>query len=484
MPGAVISETSTGRSLLLGEEDARKKERIIMEEGDEPEFDPSKYRPRHHERAGIRINDRELENLKKLYSHVVVHDFGDMYHLTDEERQQVNDSYKLFTVIRQVRTKYRKLNEFVKAYRKVLYVVKEIAKTNGAMDPDVFVEKVISGKIRIYGVRFPRLIMPKRQRRELNWDTISEYILNEELDPLELVRPANPKQDWTTVPEDPEKEMQHYFGMSYQKYVKDIQYDTSKIIDPEDFEAVSGENVMVPMSRLELLKLIRNNKEFGSKLKETVLKFRKFSEMERRLRGDDSYSSTVFDVTYDDINTIRDMDEERNLLKRVKKPTYEFNGHFLDGNAVDRFLFEADERLDNKTKVRLPASSQTMTVAEFKEELLREELEKLGYNIRKLYGIEEEEKAVKKKVEKEAKRLKRIKKMLTESDKRQHKKTKLVGFNVKRIEECVNSDKKKKSKKQKKKDKKHKKEIDQITLMQSAFEDFKEYEESMLNFDD
>lgn len=486
---AVIVETSTGKSMLLDDEEKKKKR--VHPEREDPN-DVTKYvsyRPRHHERARIRLTEKEIEDRRKLYSQVVVHDFGDSYHMSEEEREKNNQWYRLSRELSQVKSQYKRLDKFILAYRKVLSVVKIIAEKNIVMSSDKFVKKVIAGDIRINGVKFPKLLMPKKKRKEMNWDLITQYIVNEKLDPMELMRPETPSVDWDTVVTNPKEEMKRLFGMSYEKYVKNVP-TTPTVVDFDDPDSLEGKNVIVPMNQLELIRFIKENKSLGPAMKDAILKFRKFSKMERQMRGDDydDYHQSVFLTKYDDIEIIRDMDEERNLLRKAKKSDkFEFSGDFTNDDNVNQFVYESDEYLSKKLKVRMKGSyaDSVMTLSEMEEEELRELLEAKQWNIRSLYGIRQEEQNVKKKVKKEQKRLKKIKEALIKSEKKDGKKTSMVGFKVTaKKDNGVNSKKKKKSKKQEKKYKKDKRRIEMLLLEQSARKDYAEYENSMLNFDD
>lgn len=486
---AVIVETSTGKSMLLGDEEKKKK--IVRPESEESD-DVTRYvsyRPRHHERARIRLTEKEIEARRKLYSQVVVHDFGDSYHMSEEEREKSNQWYQLSRQLSQVKSQYKRLDKFILAYRKVLSVVQIIAEKNIVMPPNKFVKKVIAGDIRINGVKFPKLLMPRKKRKEMNWELITRYIVDDRLDPIELMRPETPTIDWDTVVDDPKEEMKRLFGMSYEKYVKNVPTE-STVVDFDDPDSLEGKNVIVPISQLSLIRFMKEDKTLGPALKDAILKFRKFSKMERQMRGEDedSYHNLVFETKYDDMEIIRDMDEERNLLRKMKKKDeFEFSGDYTNDDSVNQFVYESDEYLDKKLKVRIKGSysDTVMTISEMEEEELRELLESKQWNIRSLYGIGKEEENVKKKVKKEQKRLKKIKDALIQSERKHEKRTSMVGFKVTaKKDNGINSGKKKKSKKQKKKDKKNKRRMEQLLLEQSARKDYAEYEQSMLDFDD
>lgn len=484
---ALITETSTGRSLLVGDS-VQEKEVKKQEQREHSMEERLHYRPKNHERAQIKLSEKDINKLRNLYSSVVVKDFGDMYHLTEQERKEKNRLYEVQKSLQEVKTKYNRLDRFVENYRLVLQAVKEIGKTNIVMDEDTFLKKALSGKIKINGIIFPKLIMPKKKRKEINWEVVSEYILDPRLDPQDLVAKKRPDVDWDTMPENPEEEMLRLFGTTYKKYVKNIK-SKNEPVDFEDDEYIEEHNIIKPMSRLDLLRLMKDNKDFGSQLKEMFIKFRKFSAMERALNSDEvgGYTS-YYSSAEDDMNEIRTRDEERNLLRKTKSNVGLFTGSFMDDTAISKFEYESDEYLKKKIKVKFGpgyrSSGDRVSIAEFEQETIREHLEEDGWDVRSLYNITKEEKRVKKKVKKDAKRIEKIKKALTQSEERRGKKTKLVGFEMKRVKEDINSSKKKKSKKGKKLSKKAKKKMKQEAIFNTAYSNYEDYEEAMLNFDD
>ena len=100
---SLITDTSTGKSLMINEQDAREREktrRRLIDSDDLTEDEKRRlaasYRPKQRERIAVKIPDTEVEYLRKLYSTVVVHDFGDIYHMTNEERKDANQLHDLF----------------------------------------------------------------------------------------------------------------------------------------------------------------------------------------------------------------------------------------------------------------------------------------------------------------------------------------------------------------------------------------------------
>lgn len=473
---SLICDASTGKSI---EEDDKKKDlddlKQIKKQMDEEENNPRRGTkpPIKFKRMKIKFDEKEIEDKRKLYESVVVQDFGDIYHMTDEERKADNELYEMFTSIQQVKTKYRKLDQLVIAYRKILNVVKAIAKQNTlVVDEEKFINDVLSNKIILYGIRFPKYSVPKKKRKETNWELVSQYILDDSLDPKDLVQQSNDYYEWDKIEEDPEESMQDVFGMTFEEFMEGN--NLSNDHGPVDFdtpEEYIGENVIIPEDRLQLIKLRRKDKDLGNFLKDITQGFKKASQFDSETRRFDSY---IWNSTYSDLDEIRDMDEDRNLLKK-KKYEPEFNGHFMDSDSVHKYLYDADEYLKTHEKVRDEYSGKYITVQEYEESELSNYLEECGWNIRKLYNIEEEMRKVKRKVKSDEKRNKKIRKSIIEADERKKKRVVRRGFEVvveNDDEKGVNSKKKKKSKKEKKR-RKH------ISNMLPKSSDFDDYERMM-----
>lgn len=471
---ALIRDASTGKALDKNpyeekRKEEKRKEKELLEQG----FDPKvPYKPRAVKRIPVKLNDDELKHLNEIYGEVAVLDFGDMYHLTDEERKEKNDMYDLFKTIRNVKTKYKRLDEYVINYRKILHVVKEIAKTNGIYSPEKFLKKVLEGEIILYGIQFPKYNVSRKKRREVNWSVVTEYIMNDKLDPKDLLIERRGGIDEYDVVENPAQMMKTYFGKSYEEFVNGVETG-NHYVDTDDLESYRGENIAVPIPLREISEDFKYDKGAAMTIRDAVLEMRRASKYSNPYDSD--YSGSVFDQIDSDIQYIQEMDEERNYFKKKKKDVPEFHGSLLTSKDVDKYSYDVDEYVNSHTKVNIEGS--VMTIQEYNEEELRRELEENGWNIRKFYGIGDDEKRMKRNVARENKRLKKIKDRMIEASKRREKKVKTVGFSVKKVDKDgnkVNGKKKKKSKVSKK----GKKDL-KSTAFNFDAEDFDAYAKSM-----
>ena len=475
---SLFRDCSTGKALDKDlYEEQKKEEKKKLKQMEDAGYDPnSPYTPRKREIIDIHLTDKEMAHLEDIYSRSIVHDFDDLYHLTDEERHQENELYDLFRSIQNVKTKYKRIDEYVINYRKVLKVVKEIAKTNGVYDPEEFEKKVLKGEIMLYGIQFPKYNVPKRKRKQVNWEQVAEYIANEKLDPKELLVEKRTGSNEYDVIENPNIAMKTYFGTSYEEFMKRGDF-RNEAVDITDTESIRGKNIATPITLREIANDTKFNKDLGSFIRNSILDMDK--SMRMRNYWNDEDSRDVFSDIDDDVRRIREMDEEREYFGKKKSSIPEFTGSFLSDKDSDKYAYEVDEYLRTHSKVR-NFNGQIMTVQESEEEALRENLEEEGWNIRKFYGMDENEKAAKREAARENKRLKKIKERMIEQNRRKKQKVETVGFRVKKVdddENGVNTKKKKRSKKYKKADKKAR----QAELFNDAYDDFETYAQSMLD---
>ncbi len=139
--------------------------------GSKTENEPQKY-----EKENVYVPESYLKKIDSTYEYVVVNDFGDDYHLTEEEKREKNKYYEAFKPLIRSRKTYRKLNEYIDVTRSAIKCLRLVAETNGIMDPDKFIRNYFKGKISIDGLFFPKY--KGKDRKDLAWDVVSEIIVN------------------------------------------------------------------------------------------------------------------------------------------------------------------------------------------------------------------------------------------------------------------------------------------------------------------
>ena len=484
---SLISDISTGESLVRDlnevEKEEEKKYLESLEEDDGSGRPRYRFQTRERKRIPVRLSEKELESLRQEMSEVVVHDFGDMYHLNDEERKEENRMYEIYMSIQNVKTKYKKLDEFVRASRKIMIAIKEIAEHNMVYDPKEFVDKVLKGEIIITGINFPRYSAPKKKRREVNWALVSQMIENPEMDESVLMQTGKGDIDQYDTVYDPEESMETMFGYSYEDLLN-INHGGNELI--EDFDDVPQDvNAAIPRRIREVAEdfAMGEGRKASNRIRDMFLDLRK----EAMFRNyDRDMSRNVANSNAEDIAIIRAEDEERNYFRNKKEIVPTFHGNVLKSGDVDKFEYEVDEYLDEHTTVTNYRGT-TMTVKEMEQEKLKEYLEECGLDVRKFYQLGKREEEAKKRVKAENKRLKKIKDRMLNNDSKRKKKVEQVGFSVRRVddesdEDRVNHKKKKKNKKGHKQGKRLGRMLDEAY---GKMDDYEEYRRAMMDdYDD
>jgi hypothetical protein len=132
------------------------------------------------------FSPEKRKELEEIYQRVVVNDYGDEYHMSEEDRKKKSQYYEAFTKVNKCKRKFRKIDEYVKVYRLVIDCIKLVAEDNGIYDPIEFTKKVLRGKIKLFGLHFPKYI--GKDKKEINWEYVSQYISDTSKDPSELIK--------------------------------------------------------------------------------------------------------------------------------------------------------------------------------------------------------------------------------------------------------------------------------------------------------
>ena len=241
--------------------------------------------------------------MKKAYTRVAVHDYGDKYHLSEEERKKRFRYYEAFAKVSRCKRKYRKLDEYVKVYRLCLDCLKIVAEDNGAYEPNEFMKLVIKGDIKVFGLNFPKYV--GRDRKDINWEYVAEFISDYSRDPSELVR----KKDSPTLTMTEEESLKMLFDEDQLNEIIDSienpKEDEVFMPFDEDDEYETRDNVAVVADKKETKKLIKFAPEFLKCAKEEIREQRRRGSVNSRL------NSLTFELVEDDFEYISRMDRER-----------------------------------------------------------------------------------------------------------------------------------------------------------------------------
>lgn len=420
-------------------------------------------------RKKIKLTKEREEMMLKSYETVCVNDFGDDYHMSDIEKEKRSELYKVFKKMRVCKTKYRKIDEYVRAYRTAIECIEAVSQQNKIYGNDDFISQVLKGKIKMVGLKIPKYI--GKDKRYINWDIVSEYIANPELNEKELVRSKGGDTFEIFTKDDLEREKEILFdGKIEEMYEPLTDLDFERYgFDPDD-EEVGDRNICVPIKRKHIRSLQKSCPVI-------IEKFRQSLKDEKLKRECVEYGFSMAEMQYDDLAIIQEKDSVRGYKSKYLPPV--FKGDASKTKDVDRFLYECEEF--EYTKVKHNYNGTTMTPEEYNEQQVKEQLEMAGWNVRNLYKYKSDEKKMRKQYKIDAKKEKKLKARLVEISKRNETREKYLDIN----DTSINSKKKKKSKKVKKIDTKmHKKFSNE--LFERTGKDFEDYERELFgySFDD
>lgn len=419
----------------------------------------------------VYIPPEELDELRELYSKVIVQDFEDEYHMSKEERESLQKRFsKFFRLKRNFAKKIRRLDKYIEACRLVFEIINDTAEENGVMDKDVFITDVLRGKITIEGLTIPKYV--GKGKKTLNWDYIMEYIIDPTRDVKELIASQESSKCKDLENEDDDISLDDIPKDAYEAIMQEI--DNYKPPTKSFYDGSDGEGYATIESDSQRKKLVKLSPGYSRKLKELY-------NNGKPTRG----NSYLWQIEDEDSKWIREFKEYKEQKEGDFRP--EFTGSIMDSDAVGRYLYELDEWERDHDLVKY---GQAMITREQKDQLdLKGILESNGYNLRNLYGNKERLKKLDKARSIQSKKIKSLKAMLSELNKEQ-KSTNLEGLNgsIKAIDlggDKVNKKKKKKDKKKPKgkKAKKMQKDFESVLLdaVGSNDKDMKAYEKRMTN---
>lgn len=382
-------------------------------------------------KKNLYISPERLAKMESTYGVSIVHDFGDEYHLTDEEREAQNNYYKLFARLNKCKRKYRKINEFVDCARISLQCLQAVAENNTVYKPDEFMSLVMKEKIIVNGWFYPKY--NGRDRKQLSWDYITEFILSD-IDSKELLKQKSNENEFLTEDEleeeakilFSEEEYTHIFekpdpNQTYREEVHVIDLDEEEIDDNSNLAIYSNKD---------------DTKEFIKAAPELLILAK---ELRKEMKSNDQLNRYISDIRMDDIEAIEEYDNKRNFVSDSDVP--KFKGDITNDKDYHKYLRAL--KLYEETQIKVNYSGKMRTEEEIKELQLKEALESAGWNIRVLYDNQFKEKKLKKALKADKKREKKLKEQLTKVQDRSKRR---MGIDI-----DEESSKKKKKKKNKKK---------------------------------
>lgn len=374
------------------------------------------------------------EEILKEYEVVVVNDFNDEYHMSEEERKTKFRFYEAFAKVRRSKRKFQKLNEFVTAFRHCLECLDVVSEHNGVYPPDKFKSLVLRGEIEVFGLRFPKYV--GKNRKDINWEYISKFILDNSLNPDDLVKTKTTELDNISDDELVEK---LFTNDELQEFTNILQApeDTVSVSYDESDENCTREDIVVIDSKKSMKKLIDMAPDVLKTVRDVV-------KAERKLRAIQMHtSSIVFDLTDDDMEKIEKFDRRYNFISDSDIP--QFTGDIM--NRKDYMKYMAALAEYERTQIKVNYNGKMRTQEEIDEIELKNALEEAGWNVRALYKKQNFENKLKKAQKEDRKREEALKKKLIKLQTRQKNRKKgRIEFDTKKKKKKHGKKKSKESK--------------------------------------
>ena len=383
-------------------------------------------------RKNLYLSPERLAKMEATYGVTVVHDFNDEYHLTDEEREAQNNYYKLFSRLNKCKRKYRKINEFVDCARISLQCLQAVAENNTVYSVDEFMSKAMKEKLVVNGWFYPRY--NGRDRKQISWDYISEFILTDR--PSEELLKQNSNENEFLTDEERLNRVDDLFDEGeFEKLFEPVSEEQAF---KEDYHVIDiDEEDMFDYPSTAIIASKDDTKSFIKQAPELLVLIK---ELRREMKSEDQLRRFVSDIRLDDIEAIEDYDNKRGFISDSDIP--EFKGDITSSKDYHKYMRALE--MYERTQIKENYAGQMRTREEINELKLKEALESAGWNIRVLYDNKEREKKLKRAAKADKAREKRLKEQLT---KVQNRSKRRMGME----EDDIVSSKKKKNKKKKKK---------------------------------
>ena len=394
-----------------------------------------------------KLKKEREEMIKQEFSQVVVHEFGDEYHLSEEERKKKFKYYEAFKSFSKYKHKFRKFPDYIKAMREALKCLDLVAQDNFVYSPDKFKKLFFKGKIWIKGLVLPEF--KGAGRRSVDTEYLLDYILSDA--PAEDFLKKDDHEVYTK--EELDDAFEELFTKEEQEAI-DTAIAKEKDGDDEYFCVPAGfytdgddipDKMIVPISKKEMKKSIKALPDLGNLFKEIEKKSKRGSKI--------GMSGYISNMLMEDFDNLDEYDGSKEVFLS-KIPI--FKGDMTNDTEYYKYLAKLDEW--ERTQIKKQYNGKLKTQEEIDAIELKKALENHNWDIRNLFGNKERAKKLEKIRKEQIRKEKEIKKKLIKLQ--EAKKRRQLGEDYDEEEVKKN---KKKAKKMKKKGKKVMKEINKET---------------------
>ena len=425
-------------------------------------------------REEVQLSSKKIQALNDLYEDVVVHDYGDDYHKTEEELENENAFFRTYRTIAGRKKKYNSLPKFIDATRNCLQFLYTVAENQQIYEKDEFISMWANKDIEINGMYLPKY--NGKDKKRLNWSALSEYILSDG-DPSEFLK----EEEAPMIDSEEALDRQIATLFTVKEYERIVESSIRQMANPneegfvdvDEKSTIDGRPIAVESSKKSRKRLMEDNPGFSITLKETFRNSQKLNDFSAQM---------VYDMHNDDLDAIRKYDETYGVESAQDVPI--LHGSIMDDDDYQDYNDALDDWDVDNTLVDY--FGKTMTREEYNDSLIKEHMEAAGINIRVFWNEKRKEKRLKEYLKKERERERRLQLELSKtSESLKKKKDKLRKMSDADIKKLLKDEKKKTrnfEKPLRKAKKKKKKKVDQFLLGPSGKKSFKEYKKDALDW--
>lgn len=330
-----------------------------------------------------RLKKEREDMMKDEFRTVVVHEFGDEYHLSEEERKKKYKYYEAFKTFSKYKHKFRKFPEYIKAMREALKCLDLVAKDNFVYSPDEFKKLFFRGKIWISG-----LILPEFKgagRRSVDTEYLTEYILSDA--PAEDFLKEEEHEIYT------KEELEDAYEVLFSEEDKRVidrainsdEDEETEIYAPvslyEDDENIPS-NMCLPLTKKEIKKSIKVLPDLGNLYKRIEKK---------RKKGSLGMGGLISDMLSADIEEFELYGNNQTIQL---SPMPLFKGDMMNDTDYYKYLAKLEDW--ESTQIKTTYNGKLKTKEEIDAIELRKALENHNWDIRNLFGNKERMKKLEK----------------------------------------------------------------------------------------
>ena len=330
-----------------------------------------------------RLKKEREDMMKDEFRTVVVHEFGDEYHLSEEERKKKYKYYEAFKTFSKYKHKFRKFPEYIKAMREALKCLDLVAKDNFVYSPDEFKKLFFRGKIWISGLVLPEF--KGAGRRSVDTEYLTEYILSDA--PAEDFLREEEHEVYT------KEELEDAYEVLFSEEDKRIierainsdEDDEAEVYAPvslyEDDENIPS-NMCLPLTKKEIKKSIKVLPDLGNLYKRIEKK---------RKKGSLGMGGLISDMLSADIEEFELYGNNQTIQL---SPMPLFKGDMMNDTDYYKYLAKLEDW--ESTQIKTTYNGKLKTKEEIDAIELRKALENHNWDIRNLFGNKERMKKLEK----------------------------------------------------------------------------------------